>query len=170
MMLQDWGAAVGAGLGTAGLVIAGGKKWLSQRAEKKIDAVSVELGVGLVGPSLVSLVASTSSVVATTAAAVGRLETNSEESRNGAAEVLTILRRHGETLENYGRRISVIENRHQTCGFTNERVAELLALKTEEVAKVLADKTEAVAAKLAEKTEGVAEALAQHPAGPKGDS
>jgi hypothetical protein len=159
MTLQDWGAAIGAGFGTAGLVIAGGKQWLSKRAEKKIDAVSVEIGVGTEGPSLLSLVASTSSAVERTALTVGRLEKNSEESRKGAADVLTVLKRHGERLEDYGRRIGAIEGRHETCGFTNERIAELLALKTEDVAAKLATKTEEVAAELAAKTEHVAEVL-----------
>jgi hypothetical protein len=170
MTLQDWGAAIGAGLGTAGLVIAGGIQWLSKRAEKKIDAVSVEVGVGTEGPSLLSLVASTNTSVSTVAATVSRLETNSEESRKGALEVLTVLRRHGEKLEDYGRRIGVIEDRHETCGFTSERVASLLALKTEDVARLLSVETKATAAKLASKTEAVAKELASHSTGPKGGS
>jgi hypothetical protein len=168
MTLQEWGAAVGTAFGTAGLVLAGGKQWFAKRTEKKIDAVSVELGVGVEGPSLLSLVASTNTSVATMAASVGRLETNSEESRKGAADVLAVLKRHGEKLEDQSRRIgdqhrriAIIEDRHNTCGFTSERVAELLALKTEDVARLLSVETKATAAKLAEKTEKTAEDLAR---------
>lgn len=174
MDLPTIGSALGAGLASAGVVIVGAKRWFTQRAEKKIDALSLEVGVGTVGPSLVSLVASTNTSVATVAAAVGRLETNSEESRKGAADVITILQRHGEKLEDQSRRIGdqhrrlvIIEERHDTCGFTSERVAELLALKTEDVARLLSVETKAVAAKLAIKTEKVAEELARHPASPK---
>jgi hypothetical protein len=161
--LEAIGSAIGAGVASAGVVIVGARRWFSQRAEKKIDALSLEVGVGTIGPSLVSLVASTNTSVATVAATVGRLETHSEESKKAAADVLTVLRRHGERLEDHSKRIGRIEGRHETCGFTNERVAELLALKTEQVAKVLAEKTEAVAAELAAKIEGVAEELAKNP-------
>jgi hypothetical protein len=162
MDLNTIGSAIGAGLASAGIVTVAARRWISQRAEKKIDALSVEIGVGTVGPSLLSL-------VATTAKAVDRLETNSEKSEKGAADILIILTRHGESLEDHSKRLGIIENRHDMCGFTNERVAEVLALKTEQVAETLAAKTKDVAAKLAAKTEDVAEKLAHHPpnGGPK---
>ena len=178
MNLQEWGAAIGAGFGTAALVVSGGKQWFAKRTEKKIDAVSVEIGVGTEGPSLLSLVASTNTQVSTISSSVSRLETHSEESKKNAADVLAELKRHGEKLEgqdrrlmDHSRRIGVIEGRHETCGFTSERVAELLALKTEDVARllsaekkedarVLSVETKATAAKLAAKTEKTADDLA----------
>ena len=168
--IAGWAGAFlvgGAGAGAVFYKIA--LPWFKQR-DHDVASIKTEVGVGTSGPSLLSLVASTSTQVATVAATVGRLETHSEESRKSAADVLTVLKRHGERLEDHGRRLGIIEQRHDTCGFTSERVAELLALKTEDVARLLSVETKAVAAKLAAKTEKTADDLAHHVPVPKGGS
>jgi hypothetical protein len=140
MNLDTIGSALGAGLAAAGMVIVGARRWMSKPAEKKLDAMSAELGVG-VGPSVTSLLMSTAS-------AVQRLEEGAGHSRRGIDQILRVQGEHGDKLDSHERRLEVIETAH------------LLADKTEEIAAVLAEKTLKVAEALATKTEQTAKTLA----------
>lgn len=162
-VIEQIGSAIGAGLASAGVVTVLARQWISKRAEKKLDALSVEVGVGTEGPSLLSL-------VATTASATERIEKGFTKHGEVLDGVLRAQELYGVTLEDHGRRLGLIEVRHDSCGLTNERIAEILALKTEQVAKELSDETKDVAAKLAAKTERVAEVLTHHPPVPERES
>jgi hypothetical protein len=145
------GAILGSAVVSGGIVAASAKRWLSMRAERKIDAVSKELGVGI-GPTIASLVMST-------AQTCQRLEESMGGSGRRIEEILKVQGEHAVTLLNHEDRLVVIETRHDTCSFNKEQVAALLAQKTEDVAEVLAEKTEHVAAALAAKTVRTARTL-----------
>jgi hypothetical protein len=156
--LETIGSVLGAGLASAGIVVVSARRWLSQRAENKIDAVAKELGVGI-GPTIASLVMST-------AGAVQRLEGHMGGSSERIENLIRIQGEHAARLLDHESRfvdhegrIVVIEERHETCAFNSGQVASLLAQKTENVARVLAEHTEHVAEALAIKTAQTAKKL-----------
>jgi hypothetical protein len=153
LTLETIGAVLGAGLASAGIVITAARRWITKPAEQKLDAMSVELGVG-VGPSIASL-------VMTTAGTVQRLEEGLGGSGRRIENIIRVQGEHAAQLLDHEGRIVFIESRRETCSFSNEQAACLLAQKTERVAEALAIKTETVAETLAVKTEKTAEALAQ---------
>jgi hypothetical protein len=144
------GAVLGAALASAGTVVVGARRWMSKPSEKKLDALSLELGVG-VGPSLASLVMATASTVQ-------RLEGSSMDNGRGIDQILQVQEAHGEKLNGHEERIETIEAAHVLASKTEE-VAAALAAKTELTAKNLAAKAESVAASLATKTERTAKEL-----------
>jgi hypothetical protein len=142
---ESIGAALGGGLTAAGIVIVSARRWMSKPAEAKIDALSVELGVG-VGPSIASLVMSTAS-------AVQGLAASSLRNGSGIEEILQVQKTHGDKLDSHESRLEAIETAH------------LMADKAEEVAAVLAHKTVLVAEALATKTLKTAKDLADKQGG-----
>jgi hypothetical protein len=115
MTLETIGAALGAGIAAAGVVITGAKRWLTRPAEKKLDAMSVELGVGI-GPTIASLVMST-------AGAVQRLEDASGVCAAGIKEILRIQESHGVKLDMHEQRFEIIEQKHDEL---HERVGQIV--------------------------------------------
>ena len=119
MTLETFGSVLGAAVASAGVVIVGAKRWLTKPAEKKLDAMSAEIGVGTVGPSLLSL-------VATTASAVARLEGLSEHNGTGITEILNIQKAHGEKLDKHEKRFEAIEGQHKVL---NARFGNIACVK-----------------------------------------
>lgn len=141
------GAALGAGLASATLVIAGAKRWFSP-SEKKMDKVVAGLGAANGGPTVVSLVLATADHVQRISS---HLETFHEE-----------FREHDRMeADNRQKNLSEHQLLQTKISASNESVA--LAAKTVQVAEDLASKTLQVAQELHQETLATARALAAKP-------
>jgi hypothetical protein len=141
MTLETWGAALGAGLASAGMVVAGARSWLAKPTEKKIDAMASELGVGSQnGQTMSSLLQSIS-------LSVQCMGETTDQNHKGITEILRVQEVHGNKLDIHERRISEGATKH-------EALAEQVALQrsTADIAHKLATTNATIAEKLVEKT------------------
>lgn len=133
MTPETIGAALGAGVASAAIVITSAKRWLTQKTEDKVNAMAGELGVCESGvptgaPTLASLVMST-------ATSVQRLEDHAEKNSNGIMRLLEVQESQCSQLNIHGRRLDAVETKTEAVVAHVEAVrANVEAMKANKVA------------------------------------
>ena len=127
------GAALGAGVASAAIVITSAKRWLTKSSEDKLNAVAGELGVCESG--VPSGAPTLSSLVMSTATAVQRLEDHAEKNSNGISRLLEVQEVQGNQLSLHGHRLDAVETKTEAVASHVEAVrANLEAMKANRVA------------------------------------